>query len=124
MKIKYIDSGSIDSPLIMISETTPEECKSLMDLLYKLSKNELDEIQIHELAEYNSINEPQLTAKVGKRNLGVVQKNQNIFEWILKDVRWDNVAGLIEPFCQNSSDFQWLDETSEISVLLSPTGHW
>jgi hypothetical protein len=124
MKIEYIDKGSEDCPLIMISDTTPEECKILQRECYRLSKRELKEIEIHKLKGCIAVNKCQLLAKVGEQNKGIIQTGHNIFQIILEDIWWDNVAGLIEPFCKESSGFQWLDETSKISLLLSPTGHW
>jgi len=45
---------------------------------------------------------------------------------MLSQETWEQIAGLIESFCKSGglSGYQWLDETSDISLLLSPDGSW
>jgi hypothetical protein len=124
MKIDYVATGSRDCPLVRISETMPEECRRLTALLYALSMGELREGAIQELAEHPETVEAHLVIRTGKRDIGVVQVGPEAFECTLKDTTWDNVAGLVEPFCDGHSGFQWLDDSSGIRLLLSPTGEW
>jgi hypothetical protein len=48
------------------------------------------------------------------------------FEWTLSVQGWISAANLVEPFCRRAEGgyFQWLDEHSGISLLLTPNGHW
>ena len=124
MRIEYIDRRSPDCPLVRISETTLDECKKLTELFYALSTGELRGGAIHELSEHACAVGCQLIAKTGKRDMGMLQAGPNVFECILKKTTWDNVAGLAEPFSKDLSGFQWLDDSSGIRLLLSPTGTW
>jgi hypothetical protein len=118
------DYGSPDCPLVRISETTLEECKRLTELLDALSTGELRRGAIHELSEHVCAVGCQLIAKTGRRDMGMLQVGPNVFECILKRTTWDNVAGLVAPFSKDLSGFQWLDDSSGIRWLLSPTGTW
>ncbi len=39
---------------------------------------------------------------------------------------WEQVADLIRPFCEEAKpgNYQWLDESGDISLLLSVNGQW
>jgi hypothetical protein len=124
MKVDYIAAGSRDCPLVRISETTAEECRKLTAVLHALSMGEVREGAIHELSEHPGAVEARLVVKTGRRDIGIVQVGPNAFECTLKGTTWDNVAGLVEPFCGGNSGFQWLDDSSGIRLLMSPTGEW
>lgn len=48
-----------------------------------------------------------------------------IFECVLSDGAWDNMAGLVEPFCEpEAKGFQWLWDAGGIRLLISRDGRW
>ena len=53
---------------------------------------------------------------------GVVRCDGLKLECRLTSVRWGDVTEILEPFCLGGSGFQWLAETGEISLLITPSG--
>jgi hypothetical protein len=124
MKIEYIDSGLSYCPLVRISETTLEECKRLTELFHALSTGELRKGALHGLSGQACSARCQLIVKTGNRDIGILQVGPDVFECTLKTTTWNNAAGLVEPFTRDLSGFQWLDDSSGVRLLLSPTGTW
>jgi hypothetical protein len=69
--------------------------------------------------------------RVGGRDRGVAGVNGSNFECILTDEKWRELADLVFPFADDEamsaepgSKHQWLDETGDVSLLLSPSGTW
>jgi hypothetical protein len=74
-----------------------------------------------------SIDGCQLSAIAAKWNRGVLRSgSSNEFEWHLTANTWDNVAGLLEPFCVGDSKdgFQWIGSAGDIEVLVTRDGKW
>jgi len=124
MRIDYFSDNSEDCPLLRIFEVTSEECQNLMDVFYRLSRGELKEAAVQEAVGRDSATGCRLAAKTGKRDIGVVPADRDRFECILRPGTWDNIAGLVEPFCEDHRGYQWLDRSSGTALLLSPSGEW
>jgi hypothetical protein len=125
MRIDFLDKGSADCPLIRIYGFHPDECIRLKRVFERLARGEAQEICLNDLPGVEPANGFGLIAKTGKRDRGVLYDNHNAFEWVLTPSTWDNVAGLIEPFCiLGSGGYQWLEQVGEIGVLISRTGCW
>lgn len=128
MKIEYIPDGSADCPLIRLFGHDPEAAARLRDACHALASGGADAVAIHGMEGFMPIDHATLTAVASSRNQGVMQVDTpNAFRWELTPAWWSNVEGLLGPFCPpdpTPSAYQWLDETSGISVLISPTGKW
>jgi len=123
MKIDYIPDGAPDCPLIRLSETTEDDIRNLLTIWGKLTAKE--EVAI-DLADVSSItsNDIHLFCKSGNRDIGLRQITSNSFDCVLRCETWLQVCGLSEPFLDDRTGFQWLDQTGRISLLLSPMGEW
>jgi hypothetical protein len=129
MKIDYLENGSSDCPLIRIYRDEPEFCARLFSSLNQLSSGEAKEVSLTALPGVEPAGSCTLIAQVIKSDRGIVHKEGNSFFWMLTSDSWQDVAGLIEPFCQfETKGFQWLDQVpaSDARVLISrsPDGCW
>ncbi len=126
MKIEYIKEASLDCPLIRIFGNEPDRVQELNIVLKKLAEGKVNEIALRQLMGFECIDSCTLTARLVNQNLGVVKikKDSNDFEWSLNKNAWLNVVGFLKPFClpDSGNSFQWVDETSDISVLISRDG--
>lgn len=86
-------------------------------------------VALHNLNGFEMIDDLKLFVSLGSTDLGIKPlKERNSFHCILANETWAQVADLARPFCERIEgvSFQWLDETSEISLLIttSDLGQW
>jgi hypothetical protein len=129
MKIELLESGSDDCPVIRIYGDEPEVCQEFQRAFEQLANASVEEVLLTNLPGVEPLSGCCLIAQVGRINRGIVRKGRNSFFWVLTPTTWDNVAGLLEPFCRTeSAGYQWLDESSasEARVLVSTSrlGYW
>jgi hypothetical protein len=127
MRLEYLPDGSLESPLIRLYDFDAGEAACLLGLVTALSLGSMSRVELEERKEIISVDGCKLALVASTSDKGVVTMNKfSQFECILTRASWANVAGLIEPFCEPGlpNRFQWLDETSDISLLLSPSGLW
>jgi hypothetical protein len=126
MKIEFLESGSADCPLIRIYGNEPEVCQQLQRTFEQLANGSIEEVSLTDLPGVEPLGGCCLIAQAGRRDRGIVCKGRNVFHWVLTPATWDNVAGLIEPFCgTEAGGYQWLNQVpaSEACVLVS-TSRW
>jgi hypothetical protein len=127
MKIEFLASGSDDCPLIRIYGVEPDVCQIVRRVFEQLAHGDVEEVSLTDLPGIQPLGDCRLIAQAGRRDRGVVRSGGNIFQWVLTPATWDNVAGLIDPFCRSSSGgYQWLEQApaSEVRVLVSTDGCW
>jgi hypothetical protein len=127
MRLEYLPEGSLDCPLIRLYDFDAAAATRLLRLVTSLSNGSVGRIVLDERQEITLVDGCKLALVAGGSDHGVVRMEaSNQFECVLTPASWANVAGLIEPFCEPgaSNGFQWLDETSDILLLLSPDGLW
>ena len=125
MKLEYLASGSSDCPLIRLYDFTRVEAAELSSSVMNLANGELREVAVDELPFVTSIEGCQLAIVAGTWDAGVVQKPDGSFICRLTPATWDNVAGLIEPFANDATGYQWIVGTpGEAAILLSANGQW
>jgi len=129
MKIEFLESGSADCPLIRIFGDKPEVCQQLRQAFEQLAIGSVGEVSLTDLPGIEPLGGCCLIAQAGRRDRGIIRNGQNTFCWMLTPATWDNVAGLIEPFCRTGTDgYQWLDDVpaGEANVLISTlrSGCW
>ena len=125
MKLGYIPDKTEKTPLVRLYDFDAREAAEFRSLLEQLRDHRSAEIKLHEQANVEPIDNCQLTLKTGSRDLGVVQSGPSAFECILTIEGWDDMAFLIEPFCDPACrGYQWLDERGKISLLFSRDGQW
>jgi hypothetical protein len=129
MKIEYFAEGSSDCPLVLLFGPTPADVSVLSDVIHTLSQDRGDRLAIHDLPGFYAHDGCRLFASSGATDLGLKMIGPpNEFEWSLRPQSWENVAGLLEPFARlkdfAAKRFQYLDERSEIRLLISTERSW
>ena len=124
MQLEFLEQGADECPLIRVFGCDPDSCKRLKGLFEQLSIGEAGPTRIDGLPGMQSISDCRLVASSGRQDQGV-SRHGDVFVWSLTPGSWDNVAGLLEPFCRpGRAGFQWLDRLGEVNVLISRDGFW
>ena len=127
MKLDFLPDGSADCPLVRIWGFMPTEARRLHEAATRLAGGQTEPVEVHSLTGVEPIDGCQLTLRVGREDRGVYALiGVNSFECLLRRPIWEHVANLIRPFCEEAKPgyFQWLDESGDISLLLSVDGQW
>ena len=129
MRVEYFPDGSADCPLVLLYGAAPREAATLSKALRELSGSGENRLAIHELPGFSSVDGCRLFAARFRTDMGVKMiQSPNQFECFLRPVSWDNIVGLLEPFCRDEnttgSRFQYLNENSDIRLLISNERAW
>ncbi|QXE91222.1 hypothetical protein KP001_01385 [Geomonas subterranea] len=129
MKIDFIESGSPDCPLLRIYGNEPGSAALLISVFDQLASGHTNEVAIHSLPDIESVNGCKLFARLHHEDIGIRKcSEKNTLECLLSSESWTRISGLLEPFTEPKADvrYQWLDETSDISLLISSSeyGEW
>ncbi len=127
MKLEYIADGSPYCPLIRLYEFTDIETSGLRTKVAELAQGSSISIALHDLNFVTPIGDCELILIVADDDQGILASDSDsLFMCMLSQETWEQIAGLIESFSKSGglSGYQWLDETSDISLSLSPTGSW
>jgi hypothetical protein len=125
MKLEFLADGSPDCPLIRLFDFSNEEAARLKSLFESLSDGSANDVALHEQSGFEQVNPCRLYLRVGKADRGIRLVSPGLFECVLTANTWDNMAWLVEPFCEpRTSGFQWLNNTMGINLLLSRDGRW
>jgi hypothetical protein len=119
MKLSFVPDGSPDSPLLIVSHPSKEDLAALREAARDLGSGRRDQAVVGAASD----SEVSLVLRVTERDIGI-RMTPPSFECLLRRWRWSNIEGLIEPFLSGTSGFQWLDDSGEVSLLLSPGGTW
>lgn len=123
MQAEFLRDGAPDCPILRLFGFQAAEVSRLQALCFSLANGSARQAEV----PAEPVNGCRLTLSVGRMSQGVVRSDQHgLFECILTSARWEEAAAMLAPFCQceDKGRFQWLDETSEISLLLSQSGQW
>jgi len=127
MKLEHIADGSPYCPLIHLYEFTDIETAGLRTKVAELAQGSSISIALHDLNFVTPIGDCELVLIVADDDQGILASDSDsLFMCMLSQKTWEQIAGLIESFSKSGglSGYQWLDETSDISLLLSPDGSW
>ena len=127
MKLEYLADGSPDCPLIRLYDFTTAEATQLLALVTELASEGPERIDVHLLPFVQPVDGCRLALIRRSWNQAIVRVGPSNFECGFTAGTWDNVAGLIEPFCEDRSGerYQWLASSpGEADLLLSPSGKW
>jgi hypothetical protein len=121
VKIEFLESGSYDCPLIRIYGAEPEVCHRLREAFEQLADGGAREFSLTDLPGVEPLGGCRLVAQASNRDHGIIRQRENVFYCVLTGVTWDNVAGLMEPFCDKGGGYQWLCDipASDARVLIS-----
>ena len=110
MKIDYLTNTNPTHPkesILRIFDFDSTQACQFRDLLSKLARGAISEINLSDLPFVTSIDGCRLILKAATRDKGVIHVSTTIFECILTRLTWDNAEGLVEPFCaENLSGYQ------------------
>jgi hypothetical protein len=123
--LEYLPEGSPDCPLLRLFAFTSAEAGALKSAVADMAKRRAEPIAVHEMPGVFAVNGCKLVLRVQERDGAVVQTGLMAFECGFTAGTWDNVAGLLEPFANESSGYQWLAGTpGEARLLISANGEW
>lgn len=125
VKLEYIADGAIDTPLIRLYDFGTKEAVELHRLVCDLSAGRQEQVALDGARGIEAVDGCRLVLRVGTRNEGVVRQGDG-FVCTLTASTWRDVAELVQPFCERAdrNTFQYLDDTSEITLILSVDGGW
>jgi hypothetical protein len=129
MQIEFFPDGHPECPLILIYGSDPKLIRSLREKVLALA-NDLDtRVEVNKLDGFQTVGNCQLTLTLGTKDLGIqIENSLGAFVCILRNSTWEQIAGLLDPFCSEfkniGTHFQFLDTTSKISLLISTTKSW
>ena len=126
MYLEFIPDGSQHCPLLILSPSIPEEAEKLYQALTILVADNNAVVDVHDLPFISPVDGCRLSAQVSDENLEnlstvLIDNTKNHFTWKFTCQAWEFVLELLyrftEPDC--SGCYQWLDDTSKISVIIS-----
>jgi hypothetical protein len=128
MKLEFLAEGSDDCPLIRLYDFDQTGAKRLREAFAALADGLRQSIALHEEWWVRSVENCELELRLGKRDLGVVERLPMRFECVLTEEGWLEAAEKTETFCVphegSGETYQWLNSDGEVSLLLSPSGKW
>jgi hypothetical protein len=125
VRLEYLRDGSPDCPLLRLFNFGSNEAGKLLAAVADLAVGRAAHVAVHELADVTPVGGCELVLQVTARDAAVVQVGPVSFACRFTARTWDNVAGLVEPFAEGASGFQWLAASpGETKLLLSPSGEW
>jgi hypothetical protein len=126
MKLEYLADGSRDCPLIRIYEFTAAEAAQLRAAIAALADGKAERVDVQLLPFVEPVSGCRLTLFRCSWDQAVVRRSEPAeFACGLTPETWDNMAGLLEPFTECASGFQWLaGAPGETALLLSVSGEW
>jgi hypothetical protein len=128
MKLQYLHDGSPDCPIIRLFDFSLEEICKIYRFFDNLANESDEQIELSDQPWIERVNNCSLSLHLSEEGKGIIQMNNTLsFACVLTQKGWINVKELTQPFCEHEprdNTFQWLDETSNISLLLSYSGRW
>lgn len=97
MKLQFLPDGSADCPLIRLYDFEAANAMRLKELFDCLAIGSRMDISLHEQKGIEPVDGCQLNLRVGKRDIGIVQRGPFTFECDLSPAGWAEVASLTEP---------------------------
>lgn len=127
-RIEFIADGSDDCPILQIFGADLQSARELFHSIRVLRDRMAGSFMIHGVQGFEKCRNPELTLEVSDTDVGVQRlPNGDGFRCALSYDGWIRVEDFLAPFCRHDSattGFQWLDESSDISLLFSPGGGW
>ena len=126
MKLEYLAEGSPDCPLLRLYDFDVVEAVRLREAFRSLATGAVRVLPLHEEWWIQPIEGCALELRLSSRDLGVVQRLPSKFDCSLTAEGWIDMALLADTFCASlrPEGCQWLSDSGEISLLLSPSGRW
>ena len=124
MGIRYLKEGSPDCPILQMYGDHIEEYDLLINEIGKLVSGENGKLDITGLKNFNGQSNAKLIFTVSATDIGVITNDEVTFTCCLRKHSWSQVIEKLIILKQPTLGYNWLDETSNISLLLSKGIHW
>lgn len=125
MKLEFLPSGSPDCPLLRLFDFDCVQVTQFRDLCLQLAVGQRETFAMPHDFPVDPTAGYQLKMKCADTPNGIRQISSSAFECVLTRTDWDNIAWLVDPFCQSEREgYQWLVKTGRISLLLSHDETW
>ena len=125
MKLEYLPDGPNDSGLIRLYDYGQAEVHALRKIASELATGARERVVLQHENWIVPIVGCKLSLQRGQRDFGIRQLGPLRFECELTADGWNNVAGLLEPFCESATTgFQWLTNRGRVAFLISHSGQW
>jgi len=122
MKLDFI----ADCAMLRLSEFSADEVRRFRDELSRLIAGQISSLAVHELPFVNAASDCELILACDRQETGLEYTGPSQFTCGWSSATWDNIIGLLEPFIEGSSGYQWLSGPRDtgISWLISKDGTW
>jgi hypothetical protein len=111
--------------LIRIYAFSRVEVHSLRELVQSVSSGPRKRVDLQAPPWVEAIQGCGVSPVLGDRDRGVRQTASANFECFLSSNGWQDVEGLLDPFCESDvAGFQWLTNKGKVALLFSHSGGW
>lgn len=129
MRVEYFADGSDECPLILLYGADPKDAATLSEAFHSLTKPGASLVAVHNLPGFSSVDGCRLFASRSEADRGVTMiQSPKQFDCFLRAESWENIVGLLEPFCNSERTlgirFQYLDESGDTRLLISTERAW
>ena len=125
MKLDCLSNADEGRTIIRLYDFSSEDVLRLNRGICELASENILQFDVNDMLDVIAIDACKLTLLLKSRDQGVVRTGPKHFECGLSAGSWDNVSGLLEPFVQGSSGFQWLvDFSGDARLLISAGENW
>jgi hypothetical protein len=125
MKLEFLPNGPNNAGLIRLCDYSQSDVHALSKIASELATGPRKQIALQSESWVVSVGGCKLIPQRGERDFGIRQAAPLNFECELSADGWNNVEGLLEPFCNPATTgFQWLTSQGRISFLISNNGQW
>src|SRR5580765_5786429 len=98
MKVEFLADRSISQPLIRLSSFDTEEVSRLNSQIEMLSSGAANREALYESEGFDQVDGCRLYRRREKSASRFTRPHRSIFECVLSETAWDNMAGLVEQF--------------------------
>ena len=127
MRVEFLESGAEDCPILRLYDFTPEQLIALQAITAELHIGNNNIGNLFRRLQLQFLGGCSLSFCISDEDRGVIKSKSGLeFTWSLSPLGWQKANYLIGAFREDYCDgkYQWLDETSDISLLLSESGRW
>ncbi len=121
--LEYIPEGADLSPLVLLSDSTPEKAEKLSQALANLVADNNAVVDIHALPFISPVDGCRLSAQVIDKDIGAVliENTKNHFAWQMTSEGWKWILALLDRFAEpDCFGYQYLvpyEEECDLDVL-------
>jgi hypothetical protein len=124
MEIRFLKEGAPDCPILQIYGDKAVEYDLLINEIGQLVSGEKDKLNVTNLENFISHSNIKVVFTVSETDIGVVTNDEMDFNCYLSKNTWSGVIRKLTVLKPPSHGYGWLDETADISLLISKGLSW